>query len=229
MKVADLPIDERPREKLLDKGAASLSDAELLAVLLRTGRHGEPVLELARQWLADAGGLPGLASLDVAELSHRPGVKLAKATVLAAALELGRRLARQGLETRSLLDRPEAAAEFLTRCYAHERVEVFGCLCLDSRHRLLRVREHLLHRGARTHAEVEPGEVFRAAIADNANALILWHTHPSGDPTPSDDDVNLTRQLVAAGKVLNIRILDHLVIAQGGFVSLRQRGLLPAG
>ncbi len=225
MKVADLPVDDRPREKLLAKGAASLSDAELVAVLLRTGRRGEPVLEMARAWLADAGGLAGLAGLDVAELRRRPGVKVAKATVVAAALELGRRLARQGLEARSLLDRPEAAAEFLTRCYAEERVEVFGCLCLDSRHRLL--REHLLHRGARTHAEVEPGEVFRAAIADNANALILWHTHPSGDPTPSDDDINLTRQLVAAGRALNIRILDHLVIASGGFVSLRQRGLLP--
>jgi DNA repair protein RadC len=226
MKVADLPLDERPREKLLAKGAASLSDAELLAVLLRTGRRGEPVLDLARRWLADAGGLPGLAALDVAELGRRSGVKAAKATVVAAALELGRRLARLGLEARALLDRPEAAAEFLTRCYAHERVEVFGCLCLDSRHRLL--REHLLHRGARTHAEVEPGELFRAAISDNANALILWHTHPSGDPTPSDDDVQLTRQLAHAGKALNIGILDHLVIASGGFVSLRQRGLLPA-
>jgi DNA repair protein RadC len=225
VRVADLPTDERPREKLLAKGAASLSDAELLAVLLRTGRHGEPVLDLARAWLAEAGGLGALAALDVEELRRRPGVKAAKAAVVAAALELGRRLARQGIEARSLLDRPEAAAEFLTRCFAHERVEVFGCLCLDSRHRLL--REHLLHRGGRTHAEVEPGEVFRAAIADNANAVILWHTHPSGDPVPSDDDLNLTRQLVNAGKVLNIRVLDHLVIARGGFVSMRQRGLLP--
>jgi len=106
-----------------------------------------------------------------------------------------------------------------------QRVEVFGCLCLDSRHRLL--REHLLHRGARTHADVEPAEVFRAAIADNANAVILWHTHPSGDPTPSDDDIHLTRQLASAGKALHIGVLDHLVIARGGFVSLRQRGLLP--
>jgi DNA repair protein RadC len=225
VRVADLPADERPREKLLARGAASLSDAELLAVLLRTGRQGEPVLELARDWLAAAGGLAGLAALDVAELRRRAGVKLAKAAVVAAALELGRRLAREGLRTRPLLDRPDAAADLLIRCYAHERVELFGCLCLDSRHRLL--REHVLHRGGRTHAEVEPGEVFRAAIADNANAVILWHTHPSGDPSPSDDDLNLTRQLASAGKALNIRVLDHLVIASGGFVSLRQRGLLP--
>jgi DNA repair protein RadC len=226
MKVADLPPDERPREKMLAKGSASLSDAELLAVLLRTGRKGEPVLELARQWLAESGGLTGLAALDVAELRRRPGVKVAKATVLAAALELGRRLARQRLEARSLLDLPELAAEFLARRHADERVEVFGCLTLNSRHRLL--REHLLHRGTLTHAEVEPREVFRAAIADNAKALILWHTHPSGDPSPSDDDLALTRQLAQAGKVLGVAVLDHLVIASGGFVSLRQRGLLPA-
>ena len=227
MRVADLPEDDRPREKLLAKGAASLSDAELLAVLLRTGRKGEPVLEMARSWLADAGGLAGLAALDVEELRRRPGVKEAKATVVAAALELGRRLARQRVEARSLLDRPELAAEFLARRYADERVEVFGCLSLDGRHRL--VREHLIHRGARTHAEVEPAEVFRVAIADNANALILWHTHPSGDPSPSEDDIALTRQLVAAGRALNIRVLDHLVIAREGFVSLRQRGMIPAG
>jgi DNA repair protein RadC len=225
MRVADLPADDRPRERLLAKGAASLSDAELLAVLLRTGRKGEPVLEMARNWLADAGGLAGLAALDVEELRRRPGVKEAKATVVAAALELGRRLARQQVKARSLLDRPELAAEFLGRRYADERVEVFGCLSLDGRQRL--VREHLIHRGARTHAEVEPAEVFRVAIADNANSLILWHTHPSGDPTPSEDDVALTRQLAAAGRTLNIRVLDHLVIAREGFVSLRQRGLLP--
>ena len=225
MKVADLPPDERPRERMLAKGAASLSDAELLAVLLRTGRAGEPVLEMARNWLADAGGLAALAALDVAELRRRPGVKNAKATVVAAALELGRRLARHQAAARSLLDRPELAAEFLARRHAGERVEVFGCLSLDGRHRL--VREHVLHRGARTHADVEPAEVFRAAIADNANALIVWHTHPSGDPTPSEDDLALTRQLAAAGRTLNIRVLDHLVIAREGFVSLRQRGLLP--
>jgi len=225
VRVADLPADERPREKMLVKGAASLSDAELVAVLLRTGTKTEPVLELARRWLADAGGLAGLAALDLAELRRRPGVKVAKATVLAAALELGRRLARQQVEARSLLDRPELAAEFLARRYAGERVEVFGCLSLDGRHRLL--REHVLHRGARTRADVEPAEVFRAAIADNANTVIVWHTHPSGDPAPSEDDVALTRQLAAAGQTLSIRVLDHLVIAREGFVSLRQRGLLP--
>ncbi len=226
-RVAELTEDERPREKMQAKGAASLSDAELLAVLVRTGRKGEPVLELTRNWLGEAGGLPGLAALDIGELRRRRGIGLSKATIVAAALELGRRLARAQAESRDLLDRPELAAEYLARRHAGERVELFGCLTLDSRHRL--VREHVLHRGARTHADVEPAEVFRAAIADNAHGMIVWHTHPSGDPTPSDDDIALTRQLAAAGKTLGIRVLDHLVVAGGGHVSLRQRGLLPAG
>jgi len=210
---------------MLARGAASLSDAELLAILLRTGRKGESVLELARRWLAEAGGLAGLAALDLAELMRRKGVGSSKATIVAAALELARRLAREQATARPLLDRPELAAEMLARRHADERVEVFGCLSLDARHRLL--REHVLHRGGRTHADVEPAEVFRAAIADNANAVIVWHTHPSGEPSPSDDDLALTRQLVAAGRTLNIKVLDHLVIAREGFVSLRQRGLLP--
>jgi len=226
MKVSDLAPDDRPREKLLAKGAASLSDAELLAVLLRTGRAGEPVLELARNWLAEAGGLSGLAEARIGEILSRPGIKAAKGAAVAAALEVGRRLVRRRLEARSLLDRPELAAEYLASRHADERVELFGCLTLDGRHRLR--REHVLHRGGRTNAQVEPAEVFHAAIGDNASSLILWHTHPSGDPSPSDDDLALTRQLVAAGTVLNIRVLDHLVLVRGGFVSLRQRGVMPS-
>ena len=226
MKVAELPPDERPRERMLAKGAASLSDVELLAVLLRTGSKGEAVLDLARRMLAEAGGLAGLAGQDLAELTRCSGVKAGKATVVAAALEVGRRLARLRLEARLRLDRPEAAAEFLQLRYAYERVEVFGCLTLNGRHHL--VGEHLLHRGTRTHADVEPSEVFRKAIADNARALILWHSHPSGDATPSEDDLALTRQLAQGGRLIGIQVLDHLVIAGGGWVSLRQRGLLPA-
>jgi DNA repair protein RadC len=210
---------------MLAKGAASLSDAELLAILLRTGPKGESILELTRRWLEETGGLPGLAALDLPELQRRRGIGPSKATIVAAALELGRRLAHAQAEKRDLLDRPELAAALLARRHAGERVEVFGCLTLDSRHRL--VREHVLHRGARTHADVEPAEVFRVAIADNAHGVVVWHTHPSGDPTPSEDDLALTRQLAAAGKALGIRVLDHLVVAGGGHVSLRQRGLLP--
>ncbi len=226
MRVAELSRADRPREKLLEKGAASLTDAELLAVLLRTGVRGTDVLELAQAWLDDVGGLENLARLDTRQVMHRKGIGLGKGAAVAAALELGRRLARRGLAGRDLMERPDAVAEYLGRRYGHERVEVFGVLTLDVRHRLL--REHELHRGARAHADVEPAEVFHRAIADNAHCVILWHTHPSGDPAPSADDVALTRRLADAGRLLGITVLDHIVIAAGGFVSLRHRGVLPS-
>ena len=226
MRVSELSSAERPREKLLEKGPEALSDAELLAVLLRTGVSGTDVLEMAQRWLDEAGGLESLARADPRQIVKRKGVGLAKGTVVAAALELGRRLARRSLAGQQILDRPEAVADYLTLRYGHERVELFGVLTLDVRHRLLRVHE--LHRGARAHTDIEPSEVFNRAIVDNAHNVILWHTHPSGDPTPSGDDEALTRRLADAGRLLGIAVLDHLVVARGGFVSLRQRGVLPA-
>ena len=224
MRVAELDRDERPRERLLEKGPEALSDAELLAVLLGTGTRDAGVLEFAERWLADAGGLEGLAAADRRLLLQRKGIGPAKGSVVAAALELGRRLARRTLGRRPVLDRPEAVADYLARAYGAARVEKFGAITLDARNRMIRVHE--LHAGGRTHADVEPAEVFHAAILDNANALILWHTHPSGDPSPSEDDAALTRRLAEAGRLLNVAVLDHIVVTREGFVSLRQRGLV---
>jgi len=224
MRVSDLPRSERPREKLIAQGARSLSDAELLAVLLRTGTARRPVLDLARRWLEEAGGLDRLVAADLQTILAQPGVGPAKGAALAAALELGRRVAWRCLEGQPVLDRPEAVAEFLMRSYGLDRVEVFGVLTLDARNRLL--RSHELHRGTRNRADVEPAEIFKCAIAENAHGVIAWHTHPSGDPSPSDDDLDLTRRLAEAGTLLNIALLDHLIIARGGHVSLRRRGVL---
>ncbi len=226
-RVAELPSAEKPREKLLARGAGALSDAELVAVLLRTGRAGEGVLELAQRWLDDVGGLDRLAALDPEQLLRRAGVGPAKGVVLTAALELGRRLAHRDLAAQPVYDRPEAVAAWVQRAFGREGVEVFGCLTLDVRHRLL--REHVLHRGLRDQSAVEPAAVFKAAIADNAHAVILWHTHPSGDPAPSADDGELTRRLADAGALLRIRVLDHVVVGRGGWVSLRERGMVPHG
>lgn len=222
-RVQELLPDERPREKLQSRGAEALTDVELLAILLRTGLKGEPVLEYARRWLAEAGGLEGLAVGPRGQVLKRWGIGPAKQATVAAALEIARRLARTPLLSQPLLDRPEAVGEYLRRRWGHARVEVFGLVTLDARHRLL--QEHELHRGARTHSPVEPGEVFAAAIKDNANGVILWHTHPSGDPGPSGDDIDLTRRLAEAGRLLNIAVLDHIIVARSGFVSLRQRGV----
>jgi len=224
VRVSELSRSERPREKLLERGPEALSDAELLAVLLRTGTRGTGVLEMAEEWLAESGGLEHLSLSDPRLVMHRKGVGPAKGTVVAAAMELGRRIARRSLVGQAVLDRPESVADYLTRRYGAERVEVFGSLTLDSRNRLLRLHE--LHRGARAHSDVEPSEVFNSAITDNAHSLILWHTHPSGDPSPSDDDVSLTRRLADVGRLLNIAVLDHVVVGRGSFVSLRQRGVV---
>lgn len=225
MRVRELSKDERPREKLLAKGPEACSTAELLAVLLRTGTRHQGVLELAQQWLAETGGLSGLSRLSPEVILERKGVGKAKAATLLAALELSRRLAAEELKVGAVLDSPEAVYRLLAPAYLRERTEVFGMLTLDVRHRL--IREHTLHRGVRDGASVEPAEVFHRAIVDNAHAVILWHTHPSGDPRPSHDDVALTRTLAEAGKLLRIAVVDHLVVAAGGFVSLRREGLLP--
>ncbi len=225
MRVAELPRPQRPREKLWEHGPRQLGDDELLAILLRTGTRGAPVLELAARMLRDFGGVEGLARAHLRELREVKGLGLAKVTTLAAALELGRRIARSGLRNRPLLDNPEAVAVHLTTLYAGEGLERFGCLTLDTRHRLIKLHE--LHEGLRTQASVEPAAVFNAAIRDGAHAVILWHTHPSGDPSPSQDDVELTRRLWQAGELLRVAILDHIVVAREGWVSLRQRGLVP--
>ena len=181
MRVAELAEEERPREKLLEKGPETLSDAELLAVLLR-GVAGTDVLALARRG-CPAGGLDGLAASDRRAIHRRKGIGPAKGSVVAAALELGRRLARLSLAREPLLDRPEVVADYLARSFGSARVERFGAITLDARNRLLRVHE--LHRGGRAHADVEPSEVFHNAILDNAHAVILWHTHPFRNPAPT--------------------------------------------
>lgn len=224
MRVSELSEEERPREKLLAQGPAALTNPELLAILLRTGTEGADVLHLARALLQECGGLTGLASLQVAELLGKKGIGKAKAATLAAALELSRRLVGEEARQRPLLNSPDAVYRFLAPRVLSERTEVFGVLTLDVRHHL--IREHVLHRGVRDEARVEPAEIFHRAIQDNAHAVILWHTHPSGDPSPSHDDFSLTQTMADAGKVFRISVLDHVIVASGGFVSLRQRGEL---
>lgn len=218
----DMPKEERPRERLLAHGSETLSDAELLAVLLRTGRPGLPVLDLARELLDEWGGLSGLPGATFSDL-RREGLAGAKAAAVLAAVEIGRRLAWQEVPERRLMGRPEAVASYLQLRYGRREQEVMGALFLDSRHRLLGQQEFF--RGTLYRASVEPRAIMKAALARGAASLVLFHTHPSGDPSPSAEDLLFTRRMVKAGAVLAIRIVDHLILGSAHqWVSLKERG-----
>lgn len=222
MTIHDWPADERPREKLLNRGAASLSDAELLALFLHTGSRGVTAVDLGRQLLGRFGGLRQLMEAPVTELAALHGMGPARATQLAAILELGQRYLAAGLGRDAPLTDASQAGHYLRarlRAYPHE---VFAVLFLDNRHRVLAFEE--LFRGTIDGAAVYPREVVKQALRHNAAAVIFAHNHPSGVAEPSQADRQITEQLVKALGLLEIRVLDHLVIGDDGWVSLAQRG-----
>ncbi|HLF56641.1 MAG TPA: DNA repair protein RadC [Thermoanaerobaculia bacterium] len=220
--IRELPEDERPRERLLAKGARSLGDAELVAVLLRTGRRGASAIEMARELLDAVGGLAGLATAQQASLARR-GLGAAKSAGLVAAIEVGRRLARAEIADREPLARPAAVASYLALRFALREQEVLGALYLDVRNRLLAERE--LYRGTLSRAAVEPRRVLQEGLLLGAAGCIVFHNHPSGDPTPSAEDLAFTRRLAEAGEIVGIRLVDHLVLGgPGRWLSLRERG-----
>ena len=217
--IREMEPSQRPRERLLEFGARSLSDAELLAVLIRTGRRGRNAVVEAHSLLADAGGLAGVARLDFRELAARPGLGPAKVASLLAAIELGQRFAKAQMQTAERLDQPQIAGEFLVSRLQQESREVFGFVSLDGRHRFLAIRELTL--GTRTQAPVDGAELFRLALLDRASGVLLFHNHPSGDLDPSRDDLDLTRRLVMGGQLVGVSVHDHLIIASGRWLSLR--------
>ncbi len=218
----NLPAHERPRERLLHAGGAALSDAELLAVLLRTGRPGMSAIEMGQELIAERGGLGGLLLTDPAKL-RRPGLGAAKSATLLAAIELGRRLARVRMPRRDLLDRPDAVASYLGLRYAQEDQEVMGALYLDVRNRL--IAESDIYRGTLSRAAVEPRAILKEGLLHSASGFILFHTHPSGDPSPSAEDLSFTRRMSEAGELLGVKLLDHIILGSAGrWVSLGRRG-----
>jgi DNA repair protein RadC len=219
----ELPREERPRERMARLGPASLSDRELLAALIGTGARGASALDVASALLA-GNGLHGLAARSLGELERARGLGRAKAARVLAALELGARLASGEGPQATALQSPQEAARYLLPRYSARPVETFGLLALDARHRLR--REAVISVGCLTASLVHPREVFQEAVVSRAAALVLFHNHPSGDPEPSAEDLALTRRLAAAGSLMGIEILDHLVLGAGRFVSLKQRGQL---
>lgn len=221
MSIRDWPEDERPREKLLARGAAALTPAELLAVLLGSGIRGASALDLGRTLLARAGGLNALLAREVAAM---PGLGPAKRARLGAALELARRCLGEELVAGAALTSPRESAAFLKAQLAHKPYEVFACLFLDNRHRVLAFEE--LFRGTLDGAAVHPREVVRASLKHNAAAVILAHNHPSGVAEPSAADRNITQQLRDALQLVGVRVLDHLVVGSGEPTSMAARGLI---
>ncbi len=221
--IRDLPQDERPRERLMRVGARVMSNAELLAIMMRTGVGGENVLRLADRLLARFDGLPGLARASLAELCTVNGIGPAKAVEIKAALELGRRLMASAPEERPRVTSPADAANLLMSEMMLLEQEDLRVILLDTRNHVLRVQT--VYRGSLNTSVVRVGELFRAAIKDNAAAIIVAHNHPSGDPSPSPEDIHVTRQIRQAGKLLDIELLDHIIIGYQRYISLKERGL----
>ena len=222
--IRDLPHGERPRERLRDYGPRYLSTTELIAILLRTGVQGENVLSLASRLLSRSNGLAGLGKRSFAELCAERGLSEAKACQLLAALELGRRFVTLAPEERAAIHSPQDAANLVMAEMAALEQEHLKVLLLNTKNEVLSIQE--IYVGNVNSSIVRAAEVFRPAVRDNAPNIIVVHNHPSGDPTPSPEDVSITRELVAAGKLLRIDLLDHLVIGGGNrYVSLNERKL----
>jgi DNA repair protein RadC len=223
MSIRDWPEGERPREKLLARGSAALSDAELLAVLLGSGSRGKDAIALGRELLANAGGVAALLARPEQQI-RASGLGPAKRVRIAAALELARRSLAEQLQEKPSLGNPRDSGDYLRARLRHLPYEVFGCLYLDNRHRVLAFEE--LFRGTVDGASVHPREVVRACLQHNACAVILAHNHPSGVAEPSAADRAITHELRDALQLVGVRVLDHLVIGSGEPVSMASRGLI---
>ena len=216
-----MPETERPRERLSALGAAAISEAELIAILLRVGVRGESAVQIGQRLLKDMGGIQGIHRSGLDELCAQHGIGNAKATQIKAAIELGRRLSLVPSEERPAIDSPEKAASLVHYEMSALEQEELRVILLDTRNRALRIET--VYRGSLNSSQVRIAELFKAAIRANAAGVIVVHNHPSGDPQPSPEDIAVTRAIVQAGKLLDIDVLDHLVIGRGKWVSLKEK------
>jgi len=227
-RLKDQPASERPRERLVARGPDALTQAELIAILLRTGLKGTNVVQVGQNLLTRFGSLNALALTPVDEVRKVPGIGRDKAATLVAAFALARRMEQERREESPVLDNPATVVSFMRETNRLKNVESFQVLLLNTRKRLLRAEE--ISEGTLDTLLVHPREVFRAAIVANAAAIVLVHNHPSGDPTPSEADIKVTRDLIRAGQLLKIEVVDHVIIGQAtkerakDYASLRERG-----
>lgn len=220
--IADLPVNERPRERMARGGAVALSDAELVALLIEPGRKGKSSLDIARELVGD--GLLAMARREWIPGKPVGSLGASRVARIGAALELGRRIATLSVTSTEPVRQPEIVARRLMATYGHRVQETFGGIYLDARHRIISEREIFV--GTLTSASVSPRDVFRFALNDHAAAVIVFHNHPSGDPSPSPQDLAFTTKLVSIGEPLGVDVLDHLIVTPSAFVSLKQRNLL---
>lgn len=222
-RITDLPEEERPRERLARLGPQSLSNAELLAILLRVGVKGENAVQVGQRLLQDFGGLTGLHRADFQDVVAKHGLGPAKAAQIKAAIELGNRLRLEAPDERPAVHSPADAAALVQYEMSALEQEEMRVILLDTRNRVLGIKQ--VYKGSTNSSQVRVNELFKDAIRASAVSIVIIHNHPSGDPTPSPDDVAVTRVIVQAGKLLDIEVIDHLVIGRGRFVSLKDRGL----
>ncbi|TVY11902.1 RadC family protein [Paenibacillus cremeus] len=220
----DVPNEERPRERMMQYGAGALSNAELLAILLRTGTFQESAVHLAQRVLRQAGSLRSLTDMSLQQLTGIKGIGAAKALQLQASIELGKRMARSTLSDTVTIRSPQDVASLLSEELRYLQKEHFVCLFLNTKNHV--VGQETLSMGSLNASIVHPREVFRAAIKRSSASIVCVHNHPSGDPTPSPEDISMTRRLVEAGDLIGIEVLDHIVIGDQSFVSLKELGLM---
>lgn len=223
-RLKDLPPEIRPRERLARDGERSLSDTELLAIILRTGNQNETALELAQRLLYQFGGLQGLYQCSISELANIRGVGMAKACQIKAAMEIGRRTFESGRSEKVIVRSPKDAAELVMSEMRYLDREHMKAILLNTKNMVIDIVTVSV--GTLNASLAHPRECFKEAIRQSAAAVIFVHNHPSGDPSPSSEDLSLTKQLFEAGKLLGIEVLDHLIIGDGVFVSLKERGLI---
>lgn len=222
IKIKDLPNSERPRERLEREGASSLSDMELLAILIRTGTKAASALDLAKGIISKTGGLEKLLSMDFKELSQIKGIGKSKAASILAAIEIGRRGMRVKSKDRFRVKGPNDVFSFLSPKFKGSKNEKFGILILDAKNHIK--SEKIISEGDLQASIVHPREVFHYAIIELAASIILFHNHPSGDPFPSDYDREITKKIVSAGKLIGIEVLDHIIVGDGIYYSFKEKG-----
>jgi DNA repair protein RadC len=218
----EVPIEERPRERMLQYGSNALSHAELLAILLRTGTYAESAVHLAQKILRECGSLRHLVEMNVQELTQIKGIGVTKALQILAGIELGRRISRSTLEQTVTVRTPEDAAKLVREDLRYLQKEHFVVLFLNTKNHV--IAQETLSIGSLNASIVHPREVFKAAIKRSSASIICIHNHPSGDPTPSPEDIQITKRLSESGKIIGIELLDHIVIADHKFISLKEQG-----